>query len=79
MTAPLLASALSPFSTGTSDATDSTGSRGREPGEPGPTAGLREEALAAGRLDGERRHEAHHGEPAVDALQSRPAERQRIP
>ena len=55
------------------------GGRGREPGQPGAAAGLREEAPAAGRLDGERGHEAHHGEPAVDTLGSRPAERQRVP
>ncbi|CAN6165319.1 unnamed protein product [Urochloa humidicola] len=33
------------------------GRRGREPGEPGPAPGLRQEAPAAGRLDGQRRYE----------------------
>jgi hypothetical protein len=53
--------------------------RGREPRQPGPAAGLRQEAAAAGRLDGERGDEADHGEPAVDALRCRAAERQRVP
>ena len=55
------------------------GGCGREPGQPRPAAGLREEAPAAGRLDGERGHEADHGEPPVDALRGRAAERQRVP
>ncbi|GJN24708.1 hypothetical protein PR202_gb12463 [Eleusine coracana subsp. coracana] len=52
---------------------------GREPGQPRPAAGLREEAAAAGRLDGERRDEADHGEPPVDAFRGRAAERHRVP
>ena len=51
----------------------------REPGEPRAVPGLREEAVAACRLDGERRHEAHHRQPPVDPLRRRPAERQRVP
>jgi hypothetical protein len=53
--------------------------RGREPRQPGPAAGLRQEAAAAGRFDGERGYEADHGEPAVDALRSWATERQRVP
>jgi len=51
----------------------------REPREPRAVAGLREEAVAAGGLDGERGHEAHHGQPPVDPLRRGPAERQRVP
>jgi hypothetical protein len=53
--------------------------RGREQRQPRPAAGLRQEAAAAGRLDGERGDEAHHGEPPVDALRCWAAERQRVP
>jgi len=51
----------------------------REPREPGAVAGLREEAVPAGRLDGERGHETHHGEAPVDPLRRGAAERQRVP
>jgi hypothetical protein len=51
----------------------------REPREAGAVAGLREDAVAAGGLDGERGHEAHHRQPPVDPLRRGPAERQRVP
>jgi hypothetical protein len=53
--------------------------RVREPREPGAVADLREEAVSAGRLDGERGHEAHHGEAPIDPLRRGAAERQRVP
>jgi hypothetical protein len=52
----------------------------REPRLARPARDLRQEAVPArGGFHGERGHEADHGEPAVDALGCRPAERQRVP
>ncbi|KAF8713493.1 hypothetical protein HU200_028271 [Digitaria exilis] len=50
-----------------------------EPRQPRAVAGLRKEPVAAGRLDGERGDEAHHGETPVDPLRRWAAERQRVP